>query len=553
MNRYLSGLNKRDIDSVGFDPWVMLAVILSLLLFFTGIADHDVWTPDEPRETQMALEMVENGNWLIPMLAGEPFVEKPPLYYWSSAAGMMLFGGVWSPATIARALSSLFALLTVCALYLFVHYHLGSRIAVTASLMLITMGGFVEMSHWIRIDALLTFLITASVLFFMDAHIRESSGHLFLGYIFLGLAFLTKGLVAIAVVSVPLAVLVLMTRGCGRKLYALHILGGMLMLGIIFLWAVSFKNKAGELLFNEWFWDNQIGRFLGTTRHLGHIHGPTYYLGIIWSVLFPWCFLLFLWVVRPFRLFKANRKEEITIIATFLAWAVGVLILLSIAGTKRSVYLFPLLPAFAALFAWNVQSWPRWLNRFLIVVFGLIAVIGLSLALFEPVLGESHLESLRFQPKPLALLFSFLSFLFLIKCRKDTIIRGVGVTAALYLTAIVSLVPVFDKIKNYPPVVRQFYQKIPQDRLPSICGWNLDQTTRALFPYTVDWTIPIVNDEERIRSILRGEDPEYSAVIVQTEKSLKTKSPLPETSILAEESFLTRRGLKLIAGTHQQM
>jgi 4-amino-4-deoxy-L-arabinose transferase-like glycosyltransferase len=43
--------------------------------------------------------MVESGDWLIPRLNGEPFAEKPILYYWLAAASSTVLGGV-SPVSL---------------------------------------------------------------------------------------------------------------------------------------------------------------------------------------------------------------------------------------------------------------------------------------------------------------------------------------------------------------------------------------------------------------------------------------------------------------------
>ena len=41
-------------------------VILCLLISLVGIADHDLWTPDEPREAAIMLNMRRTGNLLVP-------------------------------------------------------------------------------------------------------------------------------------------------------------------------------------------------------------------------------------------------------------------------------------------------------------------------------------------------------------------------------------------------------------------------------------------------------------------------------------------------------
>ena len=37
--------------------------------------------------------MPRSGDWIVPTLAGEPFMEKPPLYYWVAAGFSWLLSG----------------------------------------------------------------------------------------------------------------------------------------------------------------------------------------------------------------------------------------------------------------------------------------------------------------------------------------------------------------------------------------------------------------------------------------------------------------------------
>ena len=83
--------------------WLALAGLLAIS--FLGVA-RDLWTPDEPREAEIAREM-----WLapsiVPRLNGERFIEKPPLYYWTVATAYAVSGG--PSASAARAVSGLAA------------------------------------------------------------------------------------------------------------------------------------------------------------------------------------------------------------------------------------------------------------------------------------------------------------------------------------------------------------------------------------------------------------------------------------------------------------
>lgn len=63
--------------------------------------------PDEPRYAWIARAMASTGDWVTPRLYGQPWFEKPILYYWAAAAGFLLH----LPAEWAARLPSAFAAL----------------------------------------------------------------------------------------------------------------------------------------------------------------------------------------------------------------------------------------------------------------------------------------------------------------------------------------------------------------------------------------------------------------------------------------------------------
>src|SRR5580698_106246 len=67
------------------------------------------WTPDEPREADIAWRMSWQTDKAVPLLAGEAFCEKPPLTYWLAAFPIKLWG---AQAWAARLPNLLYALIT---------------------------------------------------------------------------------------------------------------------------------------------------------------------------------------------------------------------------------------------------------------------------------------------------------------------------------------------------------------------------------------------------------------------------------------------------------
>lgn len=92
--------------------------IILLLIWTLAILWVRPWTGDlrsDPlRYACIAKDMVENNHWFSPMLDGEPYLNKPPLYFWFVAASFKLFGVSTYAAKIP---SLLFA--TICVLFFY--------------------------------------------------------------------------------------------------------------------------------------------------------------------------------------------------------------------------------------------------------------------------------------------------------------------------------------------------------------------------------------------------------------------------------------------------
>lgn len=68
-----------------------IVIALCLCVLLVGLFGHDPWKTDDVISLNIARSVAE-GHWLIPQLAGESWLQSPPLYYWLAA----LFGTVFS-------------------------------------------------------------------------------------------------------------------------------------------------------------------------------------------------------------------------------------------------------------------------------------------------------------------------------------------------------------------------------------------------------------------------------------------------------------------------
>ena len=73
-------------------PWHLL--LLCAVWLLPGLVGHDPWKPAENQTVAVIQHMLHSGNWLLPQLAGQPWLDQAPLYYWVAAGFGKLFGGL---------------------------------------------------------------------------------------------------------------------------------------------------------------------------------------------------------------------------------------------------------------------------------------------------------------------------------------------------------------------------------------------------------------------------------------------------------------------------
>src|SRR5258707_8721940 len=73
---------------------LQLALVLGVcyFFFFFGLGAFGLVGADEPRYAQIAREMFERHDWVLPTLNGHPWLEKPVLLYWKIMTSYSIFG-----------------------------------------------------------------------------------------------------------------------------------------------------------------------------------------------------------------------------------------------------------------------------------------------------------------------------------------------------------------------------------------------------------------------------------------------------------------------------
>jgi len=333
-------------------------ILLALLTCCAGTFSHSLWSPDEPTGAAVGRAMYETGDLIVPRLNGSPFLEKPPLYWWVQVALFKLFG---LSHGVARLPSALFGILTMLTTYLLGRRLGGPRQGLLAAAVLGSTALFAEEVERVVVDPALAFFVAlvhyGFAILAAPRSAAERRGALWLIALATPLAFLSKGVVALGLGVVPPILWLLATHRMRalRDLLPLAALGIPLFAVFVLPWAMALYKAAGWPALQECLLNNTTGRFLENRQGTvyGHRQPWWYYGSTAPAVLLPWSLAV------PAML-KAGLLRRRTVEGTEAAEARSLLFttvllsifFLSLAASKRELYLLPLLPAFSVCVSW---------------------------------------------------------------------------------------------------------------------------------------------------------------------------------------------------------
>lgn len=332
--------------------------LFSLTLLSVGLGTPGLYDYDEGMYAEIAREMVATGHWLVPRFDGVPYLEKPPLIYWMTAASFRAFGRSAGTARLPIALAGVVGGLAVFAL---VRRWGDSRGAVYAALSLATAFGYFLYSRILMLDVPLTAFLTLTLLASSIAfHApRRRTAAFALACTGAGFATMVKGLVGVVF---PIAILAAcrvfakVWTPAGRTAW---LVGAACFAAVVLPWraAVEFL-QPGFLHF--YVWKGQILRYLSTPGALDVSPlGLFPYLATTAIWFFPWVAFLPQAVAAGVRDLRNGVADRDLVIMAF-AWAGVVIGFFALSPARLGTYSIPALPGLAILVGrwWAREAFP---------------------------------------------------------------------------------------------------------------------------------------------------------------------------------------------------
>jgi 4-amino-4-deoxy-L-arabinose transferase-like glycosyltransferase len=364
-------------DSRRLALFVLLAA--SILPYFIDLNGSAIWDANEAFYVETPREMIQRGDFVSPTFNYLPRLNKPVLSYWIVAAFYRIFGVSVGVQRLPIALGALAMILTA---FLLAKAGAdppagsGGRDTATESAFWAAAGLAVAprlmmFGRRIFIDIYISMFMALTLLFFALSERYPERRRLFLLLMYgsVGLGMLTKGPVAAALPALVFAIYLLVHRELGRVREMMIPAGIVVVLAIVVPWYAALYHRYGWTYITSFFVGENIARY---TEGIGveTRRGPLFYIPVVFSDSFPWSLCLFgaagLWLAdwRAARGLAVERGlktvpdgltyEDAARLAfrvrTLLwLWVLGIVAFFTFSAAKQDLYIFPIVPAVAAL------------------------------------------------------------------------------------------------------------------------------------------------------------------------------------------------------------
>jgi 4-amino-4-deoxy-L-arabinose transferase-like glycosyltransferase len=481
--------------------YLPILIILSAFILFYHLGERPFLSSGEARAGEIALEMLNTGNFIVPYLNEEIILTKPPLFHWLIIACYKIFG---VSEFSSRFISALAGILVVVFTYLLGKKFWGEKTGFISGLILLTSPIFFWSARCARIDSLLLLFITISMYCFWRGYelFPKSKKWFLLWFLCMGLGTVAKGQIALAA---PLIIVILFLLFTNKRSYISRLswLWGIILFIVVtapWFVAVYFlvpKYKA-ELFFLQqhgaWFAGGQHNEW-----YKGYVYIPHLFLGFLpWSLVLP---LAFVTTWQGFR-----KKDDKTIFLWL--WSIVIFCIFFFFGKKVSRYILPMYPAVSLLMAYVITK--RNISRMF-----LWALVILWAGFIAAVFGFGMYQ--RFiDPEAVSLIIKYINNTVIVIVGFLMILSGLyGIRQSSFAVSVIMVfISLIMFVKYFIPVEKDYYSPKPfcemmkKEVLPGgiVRAYNSwDNTIRYYFGRHVD----VMRNESELVDFLNSNDKVY--------------------------------------------
>ena len=488
----------------------------AVLPYLIDLGGSSIWDANEAFYVETPREMLQRGDFVSPTFNYVPRLNKPVLSYWIVAA---FYKVAWVSVAVQRFPIALGALTMILAALLLARASGNLEAGLWAAAGLAVAPRLVMFGRRIFIDIYISMFMALTLTFFALSERYPERRRLFLllMYACVGLGVLTKGPVAAVLPALVFGMYLLLHRELKRITEMMIPLGLVIVLAIVVPWYAALYHRYGWTYITSFIVGENIARY---TEGLGveQRRGLSFYLPVVFSDSFPWSLCLFgaaaLWVAdwrrRGPNTVPYSRDDLSFRVRTLLwLWILVIVIFFTFSAAKQDLYIFPIVPAVAALAGLFIarrdgpgsSPLPRALRGTAALIGLLLAVAGAgTFYIFETVGKVYALHGAAFVGGAGAIGGTVALMLALFNRARVALVVVLVSLVTLNWVFIIWVLPSFERYKPVPALTAAIQSRLSDDDV--VAHYNVALPSMV---YYLGRHIEILFDRDAFLTLLKGE------------------------------------------------
>jgi 4-amino-4-deoxy-L-arabinose transferase-like glycosyltransferase len=503
---------------------LLVLLVASILPYFIDLGGSSIWDANEAFYVETPREMLQSGDFISPTFNYVPRLNKPVLSYWIVAAFYKVFG---VSVAVQRLPIALAAVTIILAALLLARAAGNLEAGLWAAVGLAVAPRLVMFGRRIFIDIYISMFMALTLTFFALAERYPERRRLFLllMYACVGLGVLTKGPVAAVLPALVFGIYLGVHRDLKRITEMMIPIGLVIVLAIVVPWYAALYHRYGWTYITSFIVGENIARY---TEGLGveQRRGLSFYLPVVFSDSFPWSLCLFgaaaLWL-SDWRLRRGFQNppplpEGVSFrIRTLLwLWILVIVVFFTFSAAKQDLYIFPIVPAVAALAglfvarrdATGLSPLPGTLRATATAIGLLLAVAGAgTFYIFETIGKVYALHGAAFVGGAAAVGGAVALGLALFNRPRQALVVVLISLVTLNWVFIIWVLPSFERYKPVPPLTAAIQSRLSEGDV--VAHYNVALPSMV---YYLGRHIEILFDREKFLKLLKGDQRVFAVV-----------------------------------------
>ena len=371
--------------------WIMFFSFTLLVIPFLGIYDFN--TEGEPREALIAVNMLESGNWILPLDQSGEFIHQPPFFHWCVAAVSAIGGGV---SEFTARFPSAVAFIALClSTFAFFVKRRNLFTALLTTCITFTTYELHRQGFNCRVDMVFTCCMVGALYRLYRWYEHDMKGVPWMAVLLLGLTALTKGTALILISCLAMTLFLLLRRVPVLKVLLRMLAIGLLSLVLPTVWYCAAYQQGGDV-FLTLAWHDTVGQLVSLVSDIESVGSWLSNVLFFLMGFLPWCLLIVISLFTlPYRRLHRQMRHDRAhglwcrirywirttdpIHVFSLSVILVVLLFCCLAESKRSIHLMPLYPFLSFFIARYVYWLVDQRNVAIKIYGGFVSVLGMLL------------------------------------------------------------------------------------------------------------------------------------------------------------------------------